>query len=216
MASGKPEASVADPDAVTHTIRLKSGANGFSELLDGTETGLVTYLGLNIYGFIMPEEDVHLRMLFLRKKNPFLDVNETQLFYTPVLWAVEKGITAGIRATAKTSDNNQAVTAASSNPGVARVELTKVYNGYDCRFAVKFNGVGAATITITSEDGNVSKHYTIIVYDSYETPIGRRLTPEQFVTCMNGILVENGARINTTMGWHMMTLSDSDLTGDNA
>ena len=33
---------------------------------------------------------------------------------------------------------------------------------------------------------------------------------------MNGILVENGARINTTMGWHMMTLSDSDLTGDNA
>ena len=45
MASGKPEASVADPDAVTHTIRLKSGANGFSELLDGTETGLVTYPG---------------------------------------------------------------------------------------------------------------------------------------------------------------------------
>ena len=61
MASGKPEASVADPDAVTHTIRLKSGANGFSELLDGTEIGLVTYLGLNIYGFIMPEEDVHQR-----------------------------------------------------------------------------------------------------------------------------------------------------------
>lgn len=52
---------MADPDAVTHTIRLKSGANGFSELLDGTETGLVTYLGLNIYGFIMPEEDVHQR-----------------------------------------------------------------------------------------------------------------------------------------------------------
>ena len=161
---------MADPNAVTHTIRLKSGANGFSELLDGTETGLVTYLGLNIYGFIMPEEDVHLRMLFLRKENPFLDVNETQLFYTPVLWAVGEGITAGISATAKTSDNNQAVTATSGNPGVARVELTKVYNGYDCRFAVKFNGVGAATITITSEDGNVSKHYTIIVYDSYETP----------------------------------------------
>ena len=91
---------MADPDAVTHTIRLKSGANGFSELLDGTETGLVTYLGLNIYGFIMPEEDVHLRMLFLRKKNPFLDVNETQFFYTTVLWAVEEGITAGISATA--------------------------------------------------------------------------------------------------------------------
>ena len=52
---------MADPDAVTHTIRLKSGANGFSELLDGPETGLVTYLGLNIYGFIMPEEDVHQR-----------------------------------------------------------------------------------------------------------------------------------------------------------
>ena len=95
MAPGKPEASVADPNAVTH----ESGANGFSELLDGTETGLVTYLGLNIYGFIMPEEDVHLRMLFLRKKNPFLDVNETQFFYTTVLWAVEKGITAGVDAT---------------------------------------------------------------------------------------------------------------------
>ncbi|MBR4990987.1 MAG: hypothetical protein IKY96_07490 [Oscillospiraceae bacterium] len=140
---------MADPNAKTHTIRLKSGANGFSELLDGTETGLVTYLGLNIYGFIMPDndvsidiryvatrgkkhkvelvggkggtsslysysateservflsvlpddqslfrpdEDVHLRMLFLRKKNPFLDVNETQFIYTPVLWAVESCI----------------------------------------------------------------------------------------------------------------------------
>ena len=101
---------MADPDAVTHTIRLKSGANGFSELLDGTETGLVTYLGLNIYGFIMPEEDVHLRMLFLRKENPFLDVSETQFFYTTVLWAVEEGITSGMTATsfAPTSSCNRA------------------------------------------------------------------------------------------------------------
>ena len=60
----------------------------------------MTYLGLNIYGFIMPEEDVHLRMLVLRKKNPFLDVNETQFFYTTVLWAVGEGITAGISDTA--------------------------------------------------------------------------------------------------------------------
>lgn len=70
---------MADPDAVTHTIRLKSGANGFSELLDGTETGLVTYLGLNIYGFIMPEEDVA----------------EGSFYEQAALWAYEMGITTG-------------------------------------------------------------------------------------------------------------------------
>jgi hypothetical protein len=46
----------------------------------------------------MPDEAVELKVLFLRHENPFLDVNETQFFYTPVLWAVEEGITAGLAA----------------------------------------------------------------------------------------------------------------------
>jgi hypothetical protein len=72
------------------------------------------------------------------------------------------------------------------------------------------------TITVTSEDGNVSEYFTVIVYDSYETPIGRRLTPEQFVACVNGIMVENGARINTTIGWRLVVLKPDQLTGDLA
>ena len=52
--------------------------------------------GNGTYTFTMPDEAVELKVLFLRHENPFLDVNETQFFYTPVLWAVEEGITAGL------------------------------------------------------------------------------------------------------------------------
>ena len=52
--------------------------------------------GDNTYTFTMPDEAVALTVLFLRENNPFLDVNETQFFYDPVLWAVENGVTNGI------------------------------------------------------------------------------------------------------------------------
>ena len=56
--------------------------------------------GDNTYTFTMPDEAVNIKVLFLRHENPFLDVNETHFFYTPVLWAVENGITSGISADA--------------------------------------------------------------------------------------------------------------------
>jgi hypothetical protein len=39
---------------------------------------------------------VELKVLFLRRDNPFLDVNETQFYHDSVLWAVENGITNGV------------------------------------------------------------------------------------------------------------------------
>ena len=56
--------------------------------------------GDGTYTFTMPDEAVNIKVLFLRHENPFLDVNETQFFYDPVLWAVENGITSGISAEA--------------------------------------------------------------------------------------------------------------------
>ena len=52
--------------------------------------------GDGTYTFTMPDKAVNIKVLFLRHENPFLDVNETQFFYTPVLWAVENGITSGM------------------------------------------------------------------------------------------------------------------------
>ena len=52
--------------------------------------------GDGTYTFTMPDEAVSIKVLFLRHENPFLDVNETHFFYTPVLWAVENGITSGM------------------------------------------------------------------------------------------------------------------------
>ena len=54
--------------------------------------------GDGTYTFTMPDEAVNIKVLFLRHENPFLDVNETQFFYDPVLWAVENGITNGVSA----------------------------------------------------------------------------------------------------------------------
>ena len=120
------------------------------------------------------------------------------------------------KATAKTSGDNQAVTATSSNSGVVSVERTNVSGSNRCTFKVKFKGAGTATITITSEDGNASKSYTITVKGSYSSAKSGSLTPEEFVSCVNGIMKENGAKISTSMGYRVLTLSESDLTGSNA
>ena len=120
------------------------------------------------------------------------------------------------KATAKTSDKNQAVTATSSNSGVVSVERTNVGSSNRCTFKVKFKGAGTATITITSEDGNASKSYTITVKDSYSSAKSGSLSPEEFVSCVNGIMKENGANISTSMGYRVLTLSEDELTGSKA
>ena len=58
----------------------------------------VTGSGTNTYTFRVDNADLSLSVLFLRENNPFLDVNETHFFHDSVLWAVEKGITAGLTA----------------------------------------------------------------------------------------------------------------------
>ena len=120
------------------------------------------------------------------------------------------------KATAKTSGDNQAVTATSSNSDVVSVERTNVSGSNRCTFKVKFKGAGSATITITSEDGNASKSYTITVKGSYSSARSGQLSPEEFVSCVNGIMKENGAKIATDMGYRVLTLSEDELTGSNA
>ncbi len=120
------------------------------------------------------------------------------------------------RAFAETSDKNQAVTATSSNSNVVSVERTSVDSSSVCKFKVKFKGAGTATITITSEDGNASKSYTITVKSGYSSAKSGQLSPEEFVSCVNGIMKENGAKIATDMGYRVLTLSESELTGANA
>ena len=117
---------------------------------------------------------------------------------------------------AKTSGNNQAVTASSSNSGVASVSM--VSEGSSCKrtFKVSFNGTGSATITITSEDGKVSTSYTINVKGGYSSAMSGQLTPEQFVSCANGIMSENGVSINTSIGYIVATYTDEKLTGSRA
>ena len=77
-------------------------------------------------------------------------------------------------------------------------------------------GPGTCEIILTSADGNVSESYQLRVSSAYSTPIGRRLTPEQFVTCVNGIMAENDARIATDMGWRLVVLKPDELTGNLA
>ena len=120
------------------------------------------------------------------------------------------------KAFAKTDGDNQAVTATSSNSSVASVERTSVGSSNVCKFKVKFKGAGSATITITSEDGNVSKSYTVNVKSGYSSAKSGTLSPEEFVSCVNGIMKENGASISTSMGYRVLTLTDGELTGSKA
>ena len=54
--------------------------------------------GDNTYSFVMDNAPVELKVLFLRNENPFLDVNETHFYHTPVIWALKNGITNGVDA----------------------------------------------------------------------------------------------------------------------
>ncbi len=119
-------------------------------------------------------------------------------------------------ANAKTDGDRQAVTATSSNSGVASIELVSVGSSNKCKFKVKFKGAGSATITITSEDGNASKSYTVNVKSGYSSAKSGTLSPEEFVSCVNGIMKENGATISTSMGYRVLTLTDGELTGSKA
>ena len=120
------------------------------------------------------------------------------------------------KAYAKADDDGQAVTAKSSDTSVATVERTSVDNGNVCKFKVKFKGSGSCTITLTSEDGNASKSYTLTVKGSYSSARSGQLSPEEFVECVNGIMKENGATISTSMGYRVETFSDDELTGSRA
>ena len=119
-------------------------------------------------------------------------------------------------ANAKTDGDRQAVTASSSNSGVASIELVSVGSSNKCKFKVKFKGAGSATITITSEDGKASKSYTVNVKGGYSSAKSGTLSPEEFVSCVNGIMKENGASISTSMGYRVLTLTDGELTGSKA
>ena len=64
-----------------------------------TGAGKLTDNGDNTYTVTIDNSDIHLKVLFLRHENPFLDVNETHFYYDSILWAVEQGITSGVSAT---------------------------------------------------------------------------------------------------------------------
>ena len=117
---------------------------------------------------------------------------------------------------AKTSGDNQVVTATSSNSGVATVSLSSVGSSNFCTFKVSFVGAGSATITITSEDGHANASYTLNVKGGYSSAMGGQLTPEQFASCVNGIIAENGANVSTSVGYRVLTLTTDELTGSRA
>lgn len=110
----------------------------------------------------------------------------------------------------------QKVVVTSSNPEVVGVRLDKSYDYQNGSYIIDFKAPGTAVITVTSEDGRASLSYTIGVRAEYDCPIGGQLTPEEFVACANGVMVENGATINTTIGWRMLALTDDELTGSRA
>ena len=97
------------------------------------------------YAFIMPAEDVEVRVLFLREGNSFVDVIEGNFFYNPVLWAVEKGITSGTSDTtfspAASCNRAQAVTflwaaAGKPEPTITEHSFVDVPKGSFCEKAV--------------------------------------------------------------------------------
>ena len=99
---GRVDAPTVDPNAKSYTVKLTGGSHGTTELLvsstaqygevirfladpddgymaeimvTGTETGLVEYLGLDMYWFAMPESNVTIDVRYVATKGKQHDVN---------------------------------------------------------------------------------------------------------------------------------------------
>ena len=112
----------------------------------------------------------------------------------------------------RTADGvNMGVTASSSNTGVATVSVSA--NGSSSLVKVSFNGSGSTTITLTSSDGNASTSFTINV-TNYSAQ--NASTPEAFAAAVNYVVGANGASVTTSGAYTVLSLSDAQLTWDEA
>ena len=136
---------------------------------------------------------------------------------TSAPWQCVAGNYMTLTAHAKTSGDPQTVTVTSSNTSVATVSHQSTSGSNWCTFKISCHGGGHTTITITSKDGKATASYSLSVASGYScNPGSGQLTPEQFVSAVNGVMKENGATIDTSMGYRVATLDASQLTWSNA
>ena len=110
-------------------------------------------------------------------------------------------------------ESNRVVKVSSTNSNVVSVSSSFDAYSNDNYITLNFKSSGNATIIVESADGAVKLSYSIQVRSGYScNPGSGQLTPEQFVSCVNGVIQENGVTVNTSKGWREFTLSDSELT----
>ena len=136
---------------------------------------------------------------------------------TSAPWQCVAGNYMTLTAHAKTSGDPQTVTVTSSNTSVATVSHQSTSGSNWCTFKISCHGGGHTTITITSKDGKATASYSLSVASGYScNPGSGQLTPEQFVSAVNGVMKENGATISTGAGYRVITLATSELTWSKA
>jgi uncharacterized protein YjdB len=116
------------------------------------------------------------------------------------------------KVTAKPYGCNPNIVVTTSNSSVVTVSWK--LNEYDINvITLNFKSSGNATITVKAADGEGILSYSIQVRSGYScNPGSGQLTPEQFVSCVNGVIQENSVTVNTSKGYREFTLSDSELT----
>ena len=119
------------------------------------------------------------------------------------------------RACSKPDENP--IKVSTSNASVVSVD-SKVVNTFYSEITLKFKAAGSATITLTSEDGNVVYKYKVNVKSEYSCYPGKeKLTPEEFANACTQVMVENGFTYSTgCTSYRILTLNADKLTWTNA
>lgn len=140
--------------------------------------------GDNTYTFTMPGKAVEIHVWILREDNPFIDVHEPRFYYTPVMWAVEQGITKGITPTTFCPGNpctrGQVVTflwraSGSPEPTITEHPFTDVREGafyYKAMLWAVENGITKGiTDTTFDPDGICTRgHVVTFLYRTEQLP----------------------------------------------
>ena len=109
------------------------------------------------------------------------------------------------------NDENRDIVAFSTNTDVATVSC--VMGGGAATVKVTYHAVGSTTITIQSDDGEVSESFSIQVSDYVSRTVS---TPEEYAAAATYVMTANGMTQAVTGSYTVLVLSPDELTWPRA
>ena len=196
-----------------------------TEVLTVSDTGLVTAAGEGS-AVVTVTDGTRTRKMHFDVRSPEEKITEMKRWENGFLYdGVTKVVGDSLSLTVETEENPQMgnITYTTTDQGIVSVEWDSTQEFQDplkmsTWLILRFHNPGTATVTITSEDRQISWSYTIHVKEEYDCYPGKeKLTPEEFAYYATQVGVEMGHTESPRLqGYYYDWYTDEELTWENA